>query len=565
MSPKIKTLLLYVWLAINLGVLLLSAQSAYRKSLNTEEFAYACDSFGYLRMAEEIRESVRQHKLPEFRLESNQTRLLIEFMKSKHVPVPKWEEVIAPHAHHYFPVSDHVGVQYPPGTGLTLAAFPEGTAVYRLNQITIVLFALAGLGAIGFAAWKKAWISVGLVALAIYLVFDIVGRIGALSFSINASMAPLLLTSLLILLAATVQTKHYRVAWSAALVAGLLLGFCTMIRLPAFLLAPAFVVLLWPRRWRIRLTSLPVVFCAASVIVGILPVIINQQYVAGAWYLSTYASVDAAMPTAAGVRNNVPYFFSFDGPAAQDNWALIVALIGFAGFALARPREEKVERKELTWRRLALAALTAWLLSIVFFLTHVVTGAHYMISAIVVALMLLGFGALTLDGGQKGATNLPHESRIVAALVILAILFPAVAAVRGALITRPPIKAPSGPLAHPRIVLPPELADEKAWVWADLLTGSLWYYNRKPAFKIQFTDPPTREMLYKFVFDRGEQQYLIQDSERMQTYMDEIIKLGGTLEQRGKVDGQIYYLVHWPKEGPAMSEPPRAIAMKQED
>src|SRR5215813_13376240 len=138
MLPKIKTALLYVWLALNLGFVLLSAQSAYRKSLSTEEFAYACDAFGYLRMADEIRASFHAHKLPEFRLESNQTRLLIDFMKSKNVPVPKWEELVAPHAHHYFPVSDHVGVQYPPGTGLTLAAFPEGTAVYRLNQLTIV-------------------------------------------------------------------------------------------------------------------------------------------------------------------------------------------------------------------------------------------------------------------------------------------------------------------------------------------------------------------------------------------------------------------------------------------
>jgi hypothetical protein len=562
MLRKIKTVLLYVWLAINLGVVLLSAQSAYRKSLHTEEFAYACDSFGYLRMAEEIRESVRERKLPEFRLESNQTRLLIDFMKSKNVPVAKWEELVAPHAHHYFPVSDHVGVQYPPGTGLTLAAFPEGTAVYRLNQLTIVLFVAATFAAIAFAAWKKAWISVGLVTLAMYLVFDILGRIGALSFSINASMAPLLITSLLVLLAATLQTKRYRLAWSLALVAGLLLGFCTMIRLPSLLLTPAFVIVLWPRTWRIRLRSLPVIFCAATVVIGLLPVMINQQHVAGAWYLSTYASVDAAAPTLAGVSNNLPYFFSFDGPAAQDNWALFVALIGFAGFALVRPREKKAEPRELTWKRVALAALTAWLLSIVFFLTHAVTGAHYMISAIVVTLLLLAFGALTIDGLQNGANTLRHEPRIIMLLVLLAVLFPAVAAVRGALTTQSEVKAPAGPLAHPRIVLPPELADEKAWVWADLLTGSLWYYDRKPAFKIQFTDPPTREMLYKFVFDRGEQQYLIQDSERMQTYMDEIVKLGGTLEQRGKVDGQLYFLVHWPNEGPAVSEPPKPIAMK---
>jgi hypothetical protein len=501
-------------------------------------------------MAEEIRESFGQRKLPDFRLESDQTRLLIEFMKSKNVPVATWEELVAPHGHHYFPVSDHVGVQYPPGTGLTLAAFPEGTAVYRLNKITVVVILLVGLVAIALAAWKKAWASIGLVTLAIYLMFTILARIGQLSFSINASFAPLLLTCLLVLIAASLKTTRYRVAWWATLTAGLLLGFCTMIRLPAILLAPAFLVLLWPGSWRIRLNSLPVIFCLGIVTVGILPILLNQQHVAGAWYLSTYASVDAAAPTLASVKANMPYFFGFDGPATEDNWALVVALVGFAGFVLIRPREKRSpESSKLSWKRLALAAFIAWLLSAIFFLTHAVTGAHYMIVPIVTTLLLLGFGALIIEATQKGNT-FRDEPRIIGALVLIGILFPAAAVARGTLITRSPVKAPAGPLAHPRITLPAELSDEKAWVWADLLTGSLWYYARKPAFKIQFTDAPTRAMLFKFVFDRSDRQYLIQDSERMQTYMNEIEKLGGTLEPRGKVDGQLYFLVHWPAGGP---------------
>jgi hypothetical protein len=83
------------------------------------------------------------------------------------------------------------------------------------------------------------------------------------------------------------------------------------------------------------------------------------------------------------------------------------------------------------------------------------------------------------------------------------------------------------------------------------LTGSLWYYANKPAFKIQFTDEHTRAMMFKFVADRGDRQYLIQDSEQMKVYMAEIEKLGGKLELRGKVDGQLYYLVTWPNGVPS--------------
>ena len=48
--------------------------------------------------------------------------------------------------------------------------------------------------------------------------------------------------------------------------------------------------------------------------------------------------------------------------------------------------------------------------------------------------------------------------------------------------------APERAITHAPILLPSELVDDKAWIWADLLTGSLWYYANKPAFKIQFTD-----------------------------------------------------------------------------
>jgi hypothetical protein len=95
-------------------------------------------------------------------------------------------------------------------------------------------------------------------------------------------------------------------------------------------------------------------------------------------------------------------------------------------------------------------------------------------------------------------------------------------------------------------VLPSELVDDKAWIWADLLTGSLWYYANKPAFKIQFTNQQTRAMIFRFVHERADRQYLLQDSEQMKVYMQEITNLGGRLEPRGKVDGQPYYLVVWP-------------------
>ena len=37
----------------------------------------------------------------------------------------------------------------------------------------------------------------------------------------------------------------------------------------------------------------------------------------------------------------------------------------------------------------------------------------------------------------------------------------------------------------------------------------------------------------------------------MQPLEDEIVKLGGTLEQRGDINGYPFFLIHWPAGGPA--------------
>jgi hypothetical protein len=539
-------ILRYFWLATILFAVVLSARTAYRESLRTDEYAFACDPFGYLLMAKEIRESFNAGKRPDFRIESAQTRTLIEFMKSKNVPVAQWEEIVAPHAHHYFPRSDHVGVQYPPGTALTLAAFHQGTAIYRLNQATVGILLVIGVLAIGFAAWKKAWVTAGLLAVAFHVAFSVLTRINTLSFSINAILVPMLLTCLLALAAWWLQTTRPRLAWFAALGAGILLGFATLIRLPTLLVAPAFLFLLWPQSWRIGFKSLPLIFIVAFLLVGVLPVLVYQQQIAGAWYLSTYASVDAALPNVARVNENLPYFFGRGGPAAKDNWALGATVIGMMGFFLLRRDKADTEERSRLWR-LLLSALLVWVLSAVFFVTHWVTGPHYMIPSIFAAVTLVAFGALLIESRTATRVDVRRATHWIA---LACVLFTGLIVVYRACSSRSTTPAPSQPIAHGPLKLTSELLDEHAWIWADLTTGTLWYYDGKPAFKIQFTDPQTRALLYKFVFDRGERQYLIQDSEEMQRFMKEIQQLGGTLELRGKLDHHPYFLVHWPDTGP---------------
>src|SRR6185295_10172803 len=202
------------------------------------------------------------------------------------------------------------------------------------NRIVVFVFIAGGVVALMIAAWRRAWASIGLVVLALSLGLMVLARLGALSFSMNAVLVPIVLTCLFSLFALRFKTAdRVRLALLCALFAGLSLGFATMIRLPSFLLSAGFLVLLWPGWRNFRIKSLPVAFALGVTITGVIPVVINQHNVAGAWYLSTYALVDAAPPTLESLRPNLSYFLG-DGHASVDNWALVAGFVGLVGFLI---------------------------------------------------------------------------------------------------------------------------------------------------------------------------------------------------------------------------------------
>jgi len=549
--PRLATrLLCYSWVVLLAFSFYFTLRYSRHEALRTEEYAYGCDSFGYLRSAKQIRSGFSYGERPQFKLESPQTRALIDFMKEKKVPLSAWEEVVAPHAHHFFPRSDFVGVQYPPGTGLVLAMFPQGEAVYGLNRVVVFVFGLLGAIALLIAIWRRTWASIALLMFAFGLGLFVLARIGGASFSINASLVPVLLTCFLSLLALWLDnSRRQYAALLCAFVAGLSLGFATLVRLPTFLLLPGFVILLWPGlRNLFRLKSLPLALVLGTAVAGVIPVLINQNDVAGAWYLSTYASVDAAAPTIERLRNNFPFYLG-SGPAAVDNRALLYAILGFAGFLIlyVTSGNSTSSRLGLSWKRLTVAVAVLWVLPLVYFITHWVTAPHYMIPSVVATVTLMGAGAFSFELGNEIRFD---RRRVVSWIALVLVLAPGLVMLKRSWRVHPELPDPVIARTHSPIVLPSELVDDKAWIWADLLTGSLWYYANKPAFKIQFTDEQTRAMIFRFVHERADRQYLLQDSEQMKKYMQEITNLGGRLEPRGKVDGQPYYLVVWPNGEP---------------
>ena len=342
-------LLGWLWICALGASLLVSAQNAYHWSMQVEEYAYGCDSFGYLQMARAVRRAAAQQELPAFHLESLQTRLLVERMQADKLPLVSWDEVVAPHAHHYFPNSDHVGVQYPPGTALALALFPEGRAVHGLCQTAIgVLLGIAAV-ALVLAGIKQAWAAGGFVALTIHLGLGMLARIWNMSFSINAVLIPLTLSCLCVFAALGLRARASsgRAVWLLAFLGGCLFGLAILIRLPVVLLAPGFLVLLWYRSWRPGVPA--IAFGLAMMLVGIIPFLVHQQRLTGAWYLPTYPPHDTSPPSFERLPANLSYYLG-NGPGSEDNWAPGILVIGVLGLIVRRGRSNPAP-SGLGWTR----------------------------------------------------------------------------------------------------------------------------------------------------------------------------------------------------------------------
>src|ERR1700682_5293203 len=300
-------LLEFIWLSA-LGVALVaSAITTDRRARQVEENPSFCDPFGYLQMAQDLRHAAAARTAPQFSIESHHSRLLIEFMQSQKWPLPLWDEMVAPLAYHYFPVADHLAVQYPPGAGLTLAAFPQGKAFDGLKRAAIVVFLVAGLMMLVVAAVKRLPLAAGFFVLPLNLGLEILAQIDNASFSMNALLGPLLLSGVCLSGAWALRTNSVRffyLYWFLALLAGLFFGFAVLVRLPVILLLPGLLLLLWPGRLRSLPKSAWLAFMSGLFFGGVLPLMIHQSRVAGAWYLTTYGQSDITAPTLARFWSN---------------------------------------------------------------------------------------------------------------------------------------------------------------------------------------------------------------------------------------------------------------------
>lgn len=130
------------------------------------EAPVGCDPFGYLQAGQEFRQAYRGRGMPTFSIDAPQTRSLATYFTTLGIPLTDWEFVVGPHAYHYLPEVQRAISIYPPGAGWMLSLFPEGYAVRGWNLLTIAVLLVLGWAGIYWGKRRKAWVGMGLVALA---------------------------------------------------------------------------------------------------------------------------------------------------------------------------------------------------------------------------------------------------------------------------------------------------------------------------------------------------------------------------------------------------------------
>jgi hypothetical protein len=526
------------------AIVLTVALSALRSARQTDVFVDRCDSYTYCEMGTDIRDA-RAAGLPvDYFLQDDQTRFLIgKFMQSG-IPIPRWGEMVAPHGHHYFPGSGEVGPQYPPGTGWTLSWFPRIGGIRILNELIVLGIAAVTFVLLAFCARRDLPLSCLMIAVIAYGFLFVIQWIDLASFSINATLLPLFLGSILAWLS-LVGPRGVQGLF-LGIMSGIVFGFVVQDRVISFLLLPTLALIFLPRRLEIAMA-----FILGAVVSGIFPVLWHDKLITGSWFGSTYNTNDRAQSLASVWTNAIYYYqHAHDTSVYFALWTffLLCVLIGSMG-ALA-------ERGAMPWGGwikdywgLLLAAPSTIFVSAAFFITQVGKGTYFPIPTMLMICVIMGGIFIMLEAQwRKIDREALARPATCAAAALLALVGAGYICWHNYDAASQVVPVVFAPLEKAQIdfTLPKELQSGRAWLWADKYSGSIRFYTGHPAFKITFGDALTRKMAFDWVKDKGDAQYFVTDSDSMQQLMAEAESWGWKSTYVGLAHGSPCYRMEKP-------------------
>ena len=296
--------------------------------------------------------------------------------KLKEIGFPTWNDPATAPCHPPMAASGKRVIQYPPGTGLALALFPQGYQVIPLYvTASVILFGFVLLAIFTARTPASILLTGAFGVLAIYMMIN--------PAKASYSVAPTIVTCVL----AGYLTASWLIAAPArrqvliAAVLGLILGLSVNFRLPNLFLSSGYVLFLLGAFLSARTmrTFMQSVGFGAAYLVGMAPTLVANAINAGSPLATTYGGPDVAPPG-----------FSFDVVwqyLADLQFVLLLLAVSWTARIFLVHREEGI-------RQVALIVAANLLVNLAFFLSHPIVTPYYTIPIAMLSLWTLLFASL---------------------------------------------------------------------------------------------------------------------------------------------------------------------------
>ena len=308
--------------------------------------------------------------------------------KLQEVGFPTWNDVTTVPCHTLMPATKKKVLQYPPGTGMVLALFPQGYQVIPLYvTATAIVFGFALLGVFYARSVASVLLAGGFGCLAIYLMINPAKASYSMAPTMVACAAAGYLTARLF-----TATPRHRL-WLTILL-GLLLGVSVDFRLPNLFLSSGYFLFLlfsWLSSRKMQIFLHGAAFTVAYLI-GMVPTLLANAINAGSPFATTYGGQDVAPPD---FSLNIVWQY-----VADMQFVLLVLAAASTAVILRTRGDDGV-------RRVALVTAANLAVNLAFFLSHPVFTPYYTIPIAMLSLWSLLFAALiepaeAVDGKLAG-------------------------------------------------------------------------------------------------------------------------------------------------------------------
>lgn len=430
--------------------------------------------------------------------------------------------------HNLLSVTNKYAMQYPPGTGFLLSAFPEGSQASGLYiaSSSAIFFMLMWL-----IATSRSYVAVGVFggvgALTLYLMVNPAKA----SYSIAPTM-PLCIALAYITVNTFSEASSVR-RLILAVSAGLLLGLATDIRLSSVLLAFGYGVAFVIQFLRNRTGTMfmqPIVF-GVALMIGALPTFAANVINGGSPFTTAYGGADTAPPlTSLDPLLAQLRWYLFSGTHSVLTWLALMLLIALAMVTA---------KKKLPILQLPLlVAFMTLLANDMYFITHPIQSQYYSVPPAILALWIGTFVLTCLLNSQETGLATPFV-RLSASVAVTTALAAVVLLTYSGMFSRPQF-VQSTAIESDAVIWIGGATWREAWKADGLGLGFQYRFQRHAVAGLGTLPISDQNKAIDAVVTDSRPQYIVANDQQMRDVIARLSDLGWVSSAGRAFDAEVY-------------------------